>query len=375
MFCFSFSFFAQNQKELKEIVILQKQDSFSLNSLDQQITRKEIQAIPSEDVGVITQKIAGISLKNYGGLGGLKTISFRGISGNHSVVMLNEFALNNHQVGQIDLGGIQAENIENIRFNSVSNSSFLYPVSSLVAANTLNIQTFENTFSSEKYQLRFNFRYGSFNQLDNYLSLKKRFENKSIAVYGKHRSFDGNYPFKYMNGENQFDAIRKNNDLREWNTGIHFSTINENKRWNSAYHFYQSEKGLPGSVIFYNDLASQRLLSQNHIVNLERIVCENNYNAKSYGSYQANEMQYFDPSYLNNKGELIQNYQNNSLLVGQVFNVNGKDSILEFFGGGEYQLHTLVSQNTTLVYNPKRHIGMFVLGIKIDKKGLCIIYK
>ncbi len=369
MFCFSFSLLAQNQKELKEIVILQKQDTFSLNSLDQQITRKEIQSIPYEDVGVITQKIAGISLKNYGGLGGLKTFSFRGISGNHSVVMLNEFALNNHQVGQIDLGGIQAENIENIRFNSVSDPSFLYPVSSLVAANSLNIQTFENRFSAEKYQLRFNSKYGSFSQLDNYLSLKKGFQNKSVAIYGKRRSFDGAYPFKYMNGENQFDAIRKNNDLLEWNTGIHFSSINEYKRWNAAYHFYQSEKGLPGSVIFYNDFASQRLFTKNHIVNMERIVCKNNFNSKTYGSYQTSEMRYSDPSYLNNKGELIQNYQNNSFSVGEVFNVNWKDSTLDFFGGGEYQLHTLVSQNTTLVYNPKRHIGMFVFGAKIDKKG------
>lgn len=369
MFCFSFSLLAQNQKELKEIVILQKQDTFSLNSLDQQITRKEIQSIPYEDVGVITQKIAGISLKNYGGLGGLKTFSFRGISGNHSVVMLNEFALNNHQVGQIDLGGIQAENIENIRFNSVSDPSFLYPVSSLVAANSLNIQTFENRFSAEKYQLRFNSKYGSFSQLDNYLSLKKGFQNKSVAIYGKRRSFDGAYPFKYMNGENQFDAIRKNNDLLEWNTGIHFSSIKEYKRWNAAYHFYQSEKGLPGSVIFYNDFASQRLFTKNHIVNMERIVCKNNFNSKTYGSYQTSEMRYSDPSYLNNKGELIQNYQNNSLSVGEVFNVNWKDSTLDFFGGGEYQLHTLVSQNTTLVYNPKRHIGMFVFGAKIDKKG------
>lgn len=369
MFCFSFSLLAQNQKELKEIVILQKQDTFSLNSLDQQITRKEIQSIPYEDVGVITQKIAGISLKNYGGLGGLKTFSFRGISGNHSVVMLNEFALNNHQVGQIDLGGIQAENIENIRFNSVSDPSFLYPVSSLVAANSLNIQTFENRFSAEKYQLRFNSKYGSYSQLDNYLSLKKGFQNKSVAIYGKRRSFDGAYPFKYMNGENQFDAIRKNNDLLEWNTGIHFSSINEYKRWNAAYHFYQSEKGLPGSVIFYNDFASQRLFTKNHIVNMERIVCKNNFNSKTYGSYQTSEMRYSDPSYLNNKGELIQNYQNNSFSVGEVFNVNWKDSTLDFFGGGEYQLHTLVSQNTTLVYNPKRHIGMFVFGAKIDKKG------
>jgi outer membrane receptor protein involved in Fe transport len=172
-----------------------------------------------------------------------------------------------------------------------------------------------------------------------------------------------------MNGENQFHTIRKNNDLLEWNTGIHFSIINENKRWNAAYHFYQSEKGLPGSVIFYNDFASQRLFTQNHIINMERIVCKNNYNAKSYGSYQANEMQYTDPSYLNNKGVLIQKYQNNSFLVGQVFNVNLKDSTIDFFGGVEYQLHTLVSQNTTIVYNPKRYIGMFVLGTKIDKKG------
>ena len=369
MFCFSFPFFAQAQKELKEIVILQKQDTFSLNAIEQQLTRKEIQAIPAEDVGVITQRIAGISLKNYGGLGGLKTISFRGISGNHSVVMLNGFALNNQQVGQIDLGAIQAENIDNIRFTSVTKPGFLYPISSLVTANTLNIQTFENTFSGEKNQIRVNSKYGSYNQIDNYLSVKKLFKNKLISVYGKHRSFDGNYPFQYVNGKNHVVAIRKNNDLTEWNSGIHFSTIKENKRSNIAYHFYQSEKGLPGSVIFYNELANQRLFTQNHLVNAERIVCNNRFNAKTYSSFQTNLMKYTDPSYLNIQGELIQTYQNNSFLLGEVFNFNLKDSTIDMFGGAEYQLHTLKTENTTVVYNPNRHIGMFVFGTTFNKEN------
>ena len=52
---------------------------------------------------------------------------------------------------------------------------------------------------------------------------------------------------------------------------------------------------------------------------MERIVCKNNFNSKTYGSYQTNEMQYTDPSYLNNKGVLIQNYQNNSLSVDLKF--------------------------------------------------------
>jgi outer membrane receptor protein involved in Fe transport len=80
-------------------------------------------------------------------------------------------------------------------------------------------------------------------------------------------------------------------------------------------------------------------------------------------------MKYTDPSYLNIQGELIQTYQNNSFLLGQVFNFNLKDSTIDMFGGAEYQLHTLKTENTTVVYNPNRHIGMFVFGTTFNKEN------
>ncbi len=358
----------QTTKELKEVVVQQIKDTFSVNALDQHFTKKELQAIPLEDVGVITQKIAGISLKNYGGLGGLKTISFRGISGNHTVVLLNEFALNNQQMGQVDLGSIQTENVENIRFSTISKSDFIYPISALVSANVLAIQTFENSFVGKNNQLRFSFKMGSFNQFDNYLSIKKITNNKLYSIYGKHRSFDGKYPFTYLNGTNVIEGNRNNNDLTEWNAGAHFAILKENIRWNMAYHFYQSDKGLPGAVIFYNDLASQRLNSQNHFVNIERIECKEQFNSKLYTSFQSNQIKYIDPSYLNMQGELKQNYLNNSFVLGDVFTKKHSDTSYNYFGGVEYQLHFLKTENTTISYLPIRNVGIFVLGINLNKK-------
>jgi vitamin B12 transporter len=370
MFCFFSLSFSQSSKDLKEVIILQKKDTLSLNSLDQKLSKKEISAIPAEDVGVITQKIAGISLKSYGGLGGLKTISYRGISGNHSVVLLNEFALNNQQVGQVDLGSIQTENVESIRFSTIVNPTFLFPVSSLVAANTLSIQTFENAFTGNSNQFRFSSKIGSFNQVDNYLSYKRVGDNRMISVYGKNRRFSGNYPFYYQNGNHLLKENRSNNDLIEWNTGIHFSRIYNNNRLNLAYHFYQSDKGLPGAVIFYNNLTSQRLVSQNQILQVENILCRDRFSNKMYISFQSSNMIYTDPNYLNSEGKLVQNFLNNSFLVGNTFNKIGKDSLVSIYGGVEYQFHSLSTNNTTLIYNPKRNVAMIVLGLKLKRERL-----
>lgn len=363
-------YIAQTTKELKPVIIVQKQDSFNLNSLEQQLSKKEINSIPNEDVGVVTQKFTGVSLKNYGGLGGLKTISFRGISGNHSVILLNEFVLNNQQTGQYDLGSIQAENIENVRFTVVSKPAFLYPVSSLVSSNTLDIQTYEKSFNGNDFQIRLSSKVGSFNQFDNYLSVKKITDRKMLSVFAKYRSFDGDYPYRFLNGTIEQTGVRTNNNLLEVNTGVHFGIINGDQRWNMSYHLNHSDKGLPGAIILYNDYISQKLVTQNHFLTLEKIKCRSLVSTKFYSSFQVNDTKYSDPSYLNTVGELIQKYQNNSIIVGNVFNKILKDSASSFYGGIEYQLHTLKSENTTLNYNPFRNIGLIAIGVNLFKRRL-----
>ena len=56
-----------------------------------QLLQNEIQEMAAEDVGELIRKFAGVSLKSYGGLGGLKTISMRGLGANHSAIISDGF--------------------------------------------------------------------------------------------------------------------------------------------------------------------------------------------------------------------------------------------------------------------------------------------
>ena len=83
---------------------------------NQSITKEELDLSSDEDVGVAVKRFAGITLKNYGGVGGLKTISYRGIPGTHTSILVDGFSIQNTQIGQIDLGAISSDNVKEIRF-------------------------------------------------------------------------------------------------------------------------------------------------------------------------------------------------------------------------------------------------------------------
>ena len=55
---------------------------------------------------------SGLQIKDYGGVGGLKTVNIRSMGTNHMGVYYNGIQLGNAQNGQVDLGKFSLENIE-----------------------------------------------------------------------------------------------------------------------------------------------------------------------------------------------------------------------------------------------------------------------
>ena len=55
---------------------------------------------------------SGVNLKDYGGIGGLKTITVRGLGANHTAVSFDGVALSDCQTGQIDVGKLSLENMK-----------------------------------------------------------------------------------------------------------------------------------------------------------------------------------------------------------------------------------------------------------------------
>lgn len=353
------------EKLLPEARIELQNDSMLLLGDNQRITSKSILLSSPEDLGTLTQKIAGISLKNYGGIGGMKTISYRGISGTNTAVLLDGFMLQNNMVGQLDLSNLQVDNLQNVQFASGGVAlDELVPVSALMQGNILSMNTFENKQSNDSLEFRWTSKLGSFGLVDNYASIKRGRTTSLFSIYGKIRRFSGDYQYDLLNGTNSSRQIRKNNGLQEGFVGLNYTKyLNEHLKIHNSIHFNQSKRGLPGAVILYNETANQLLNQQNTYWNSKLEWKKSRSKIRVYNSFNYGFLNYIDSSYLNNSGGLNNWYFNTINQTGVSGLRKLKDSTLVLYGGVEYTFSLLNATNQFL-FSPKRNHLQSVVGIK-----------
>ena len=367
--------FSQEQdKKLPEVRIELQNDSILLMGDNQRITSKNSWVSAPEDIGALTQKIAGVTLKNYGGVGGMKTIAYRGISGTNTAILLDGFSLQNNMVGQLDLSNLQVDNLVSLTFSSGGQTDELLPVTALMQGNMLMINTFENKHSNDTLEVRFTSKIGSFGLVDNYGCIKRGLATSLVSVYGKVRSFNGNYPYTIENGSMLSSNTRKNNALNEGFVGVNYTRyFGKHYKFHSSVHFNQSKRGLPGAVILYNETANQQLNQQNSYWNVETEYKGTKSRIRMYNSLNYGYLNYVDPSYLNKSGGLNQWYYNTVNQTGITFNRKLKtDSIFSLYGGIEHTFSTLTATNQ-YTFSPTRFHFQSVVGLKTNMKQSVIM--
>lgn len=372
-------------EHLEEFQVVERKTIYSINPRIQQLSRMQIQLLQAEDAGQLLQKFAGVSLKSYGGLGGMKTISVRGIGGTHTGIYMDGFEMQNTQTGQLDLSNIQAENIESMQLSIGGAGGQLLPVSAYLQGSVIAIQTFENQFSSHAIQVRSAFKAGSFGQFDSYFAVKMNRKKYFFSLFGKYRMADGNYPFKFMNGSHVYKGKRINNDLSEL-----FSGFSVGKRWGKYgilkmnYLSNISDKGLPGAVILYNPTASQRLSNQSHQLNVDAKYIRSRVGLRTYFTTRYEDLNYVDSSYLNTTGFLDQSFYNTSVQLGVSFQtqdakLDSMETLVvqrvknQYFGGLEHNFSVLHSSKPSFEQPIRNHFKA-VVGTEFNgKKAMAIL--
>ncbi len=78
----------------------------------QTLQGKELKRLSVLSVADALRYFSGVQIKDYGGIGGLKTINVRSMGTNHTAVTYDGIAIGNAQNGQVDLGRFSLDNIE-----------------------------------------------------------------------------------------------------------------------------------------------------------------------------------------------------------------------------------------------------------------------
>jgi outer membrane cobalamin receptor len=72
----------------------------------------QLERLNALNVADALRYFSGVQLKDYGGVGGIKTINVRSMGSQHTAVYYNGVQLGNAQNGQVDLGRFSLDNME-----------------------------------------------------------------------------------------------------------------------------------------------------------------------------------------------------------------------------------------------------------------------
>ena len=223
----------------------------------QTLSGKRLEGLNSHSVADAIRYFSGVQIKDYGGVGGVKTIDIRSMGTNHMGVFYDGIQLGNAQNGQIDLGKFSLDNIDEISLYNGQKSEIFQPARDFGSAGTIYIRTHHPRFSEGKND-NFNvtFRTGSFGLANPSFRWEHRFSQKlSMNFNAEYTYATGQYHFRYRkkfsDGTLAWDttAVRKNGDVKALRLeGGLFGNFTGGI-WNWKFYYYDSERGIPGAIV------------------------------------------------------------------------------------------------------------------------------
>ena len=312
--------------DLDTVTIKAKNENFmeQIPSGDK-LNLRQLQTINTQNVGDAAKFLGGVLVKDYGGLGGVKTISVRGLSANHTSVLYDGVSLFDNQSGQIDLSKYSLSSINSLSLANAGFTNFLPTATSLASASSVDIETKKPKFREKSFFGDMSLSYGSFNLVSGNLFLASKLSNRDVVTFMCDvLNTDGRYDYKIYYGENQKLSTktekRENNDVfsthGEMNWYHTFSVRNNLKL--KAFYYY-SNRGLPSNVTLYYQNSKQRLWNKNFFSQSEfTSQISEKIKYKNSLKFDWNYTHYIDPHYLGYANGLDDNYTQKTIYMNNV---------------------------------------------------------
>lgn len=218
----------------------------------QQLSGEQLKRLGSHSVADALRYFSGLQIKDYGGVGGLKTVNIRSMGTNHVGVFYDGVELGNAQNGTVDLGRFSLDNMEAVTLYNGQKSSTFQPAKDFGSAGSIYLQSRTPVFNeNEKYHIKATFKTGSFGVANpSFLWEHKLSDKINSSLSAEYLYTTGKYKFTYSK-QDGYDttAVRRNGDVNAIRVeGGLYGKI-KNGYWRAKTYFYNSERGYPGAVV------------------------------------------------------------------------------------------------------------------------------
>ncbi|MDR1089720.1 MAG: TonB-dependent receptor plug domain-containing protein [Prevotella sp.] len=258
--------------------------------------------LSSHNVADALRYFAGVQIKDYGGVGGLKTVNVRNMGTHHTSVFYDGIELGNAQNGITDLGKYSLDDMEAISLYIGQKSEVLQAAKEYTSASVIYLRTKKPKFAGEKKSnLTMRYKTMTMNYHDPSFRIERKINDKlSASLSSGYIRTPGRYKFQYkrnnLDGTVAYDTtgVRKNNDIEaiRIETGL-YGRIDKG-HWDAKLYYYGSERGSPAALVSNKFENAFRQYDKNFFVqsNFTKEITDR-YKVHARAKYAFDRMHYF----------------------------------------------------------------------------------
>ena len=218
----------------------------------QMLSGEKLRSLGTHSIADAIRYFSGVQIKDFGGIGGLKSINVRSLGSQHVGVFYDGVELGNAQNGIVDLGRFSLDNMESVSLYNGQKSATLQSAKDYASANAVYLRTKKPRFTdSKRNNWNFGLKGGSFMTVNPSVLWEHKISDRlSLSASTEFLYTTGRYKFTYAK-QDGYDTtgVRQNGDVRMTRAEVALFGDIEGGYWRAKVYFYDSERGYPGAVV------------------------------------------------------------------------------------------------------------------------------
>ena len=262
---------------LQEVTVTETRHSHALKSAAPMhvIDRRDMMTMGITDMADALHRLPGITLRDYGGAGGMKTVSVRGFGTKHTGVSYDGVMLSECQSGEIDLSRYSLDNVAHLTLTIGDNDDIFIPARNATTPATISINTWQMGHDQRQERLRVGehrsgmvtaqLKMGSFGYVSPYLRYDRRLSERfELSAIGEYVYAENDYPYTIKNGIETINDHRRNSRMNQGHAELNFLWHTaDGSRVDGKLYYYDNDRQLPGQVFYYSNTSRETLRDRN----------------------------------------------------------------------------------------------------------------
>lgn len=337
------------------------------------ISQGSLERLGVTDISSALSRLPGITLKDYGGAGGLKTVSVRGFGTQHTGVVYDGVTLSASQAGSIDVSRYSMDNVSSLSLVVGDNDDIFQPVRNVASAASLHINTQKIPSEDLSTHVAAQVKMGSWNYINPHLRLDRNLSHRlGISFVADFIHADNDYPYEIKNVDHWESSRRNNSRMNSGNAEFNMVYLpSASNTLSLKAYYYNNGRRLPGMVHYYVNDSKQSMRDENAFgqINWTSIFSDKlkfSYVAKF--NYMMNEFK--DPAYPGGVKD-HKYWQREAYTTASVLYRHNDKLSLDY--SADYAFNNLTGGDVSLYHSPIRHTILQSIAAKYETKRWTIV--